>query len=162
MIVVSDSSPIIYLSWIGRLELLRQLFNDVVVPPTVYNEVAIEGATQPGSNEISSIDWIKTSASVSTKLPKSIATELDSGETEAIELAIDVKADYLLMDERRGRKVAEDYGIIVVGVLGVLVKAKQKGLIPNVKEDIIRLRDETSFWISDALVQQILELANEK
>ncbi len=162
MIVVADSSPIIYLSWIGRVELLRQLFSEVIVPPTVYHEVAVAGENRPGSVEISSLDWIRTSTSVATKLPKSIAQELDLGETEAIELAIEVKADYLLMDEQRGRKVAKDFGLTVVGVLGVLIRAKEKGFIDSVKEDLTKLTSDTNFYISNEMVQQILELANEK
>ena len=162
MIVVSDSSPLIYLAWIGRLELLQVLFEEVIVPPIVYQEITIDGKNEPGSKEVLAADWVHVQVPKTKKLPENFHLELDDGEKEAIELSLEIGVDFLLIDEKIGRTAAQGFGITVTGVLGILVRSKEKGLIPNVKDEVEKLLTETTFWVSKKVVQKVLELANEK
>jgi predicted nucleic acid-binding protein len=94
-------------------------------------------------------------------LLKKISNSLDAGESEAIVIAIELKADYLLMDERLGRQIANDYGIKLLGVLGILLRAKNVQLIQSVSELMDKLRDEAGFFIHQNLYKQVKELAGE-
>lgn len=86
---------------------------------------------------------------------------IDLGEAEAIILALELKANLLLMDERRGRALATNYGLNVTGLLGVLLQAKQNGFIPTVKPLIDRLMGELDFRVSSQLYATILQAAGE-
>ena len=82
---------------------------------------------------------------------------MDRGESEAIALMNEIGADYLLIDERIGTRVARTYGIQTIGLLGILIKCKQKGIVESIKPIIQKLRTEAGFWISEKLYQRILE-----
>ena len=88
-------------------------------------------------------------------------TTLDPGEAEAIVLAIELKADALLIDEKKGRKIAQEYGIVITGLLGILIDSKAENLIQEVKPILDRLIFEIGFRISPKLYQDILEKVNE-
>jgi hypothetical protein len=156
MLAVSNTSPISNLAIIGRLEFLRRRYAVVHIPPAVKNELA--ALTHPlGSQRIQaalSEGWLVVEplgASVSQKLP----FPLDQGETEAILLATQLKADVLLMDEKRGREAARQRGLVVAGALGELIHAKHAGWIPNVRDEIRRLRVDARFFV-DATVERFI------
>jgi len=94
-------------------------------------------------------------------LENSLLTDLDSGEAEAIALAVELKADYLLMDETKGRQIAERYGIKATGIIGVLIKAKENGLIAEVKPYLQKLINEAGFWLNPKLIEKILDIVKE-
>lgn len=103
MIVVSDASPLIALAVVGRLDLLRQLYAEVLLPEAVYGEVtAVQDA--PGAAEVTNSGWIRTQPLRDRMLAEALALELDAGEAEAIALAVELRADLLLMDERRAAR----------------------------------------------------------
>src|SRR5437588_8129610 len=133
MIVVANASPIINLAAIGRLALLEQLYNSIVIPQAVYHEIAVVGAGEAGATEVQTLEWIETRQVADPTLVAALQMELDKGEAEAIALAVQLKADLLLLDERRGRAVASRLGISSIGLLGLFIEAKHKGLIPVVK-----------------------------
>ena len=118
MIVVSDASPLIALSGLGRLELLRDLYGDVMVPEEVFREVADDPLFRPGSAELRASDWIIVRTIQRDDMARTLAGIMDKGEAEAVALALQAKADLLLIDERRARFAAERLGLKVVGVLG--------------------------------------------
>jgi uncharacterized protein len=159
MIVVSDTSPISNLLQIGDLDLLRLLFQKIIIPQDVFDELC-EVKTQ--ADILSEQTWIKTSIVADSELKAELLRELDKGEAEAIILAIELHADYLLIDEVKGRLIAESYDIKVIGILGVLLQAKQKGLIADVKTHLQKLVDEAGFWLNPKLIEKVLELAKEK
>lgn len=161
MIVASNTSPIINLASINHLDLLTKLYNAIIIPEAVYHEIVVIGAGQPGSNEVKKLDWINTQVVKNNNLVEALKIELDDGEAEAISLAIEQNADLLLIDERLGRNVASRFNIKYIGVLGIIVEAKSKGLIEQVKPLLDDLRTNAGFWISDNLYSKVLDIANE-
>jgi len=115
MIVVSDSGPIIHLSMAGRFDLLHALFSEVQIPAMVFEEVAETGEGLPGAAELKAAGWIKISYVDSIQPAFRLADELDAGEREAIALALEVKANHLLVDDLSARRVAQLLSIPVPG-----------------------------------------------
>lgn len=122
MVVVSDSSPLIILSKLGQLEVLRTLFNTVLIPPEVYDELT-QQTTKFGVSEIvnAASDWLQVQTPTSTIQYKG----LHPGETAAIALAKEVSADFLIMDEKAGRQVAKRELLKTIGTIGILEKAAE-------------------------------------
>jgi predicted nucleic acid-binding protein len=158
VIIVSDSSPLVVLSLVDCLWLLDDLFNEVLIPRKVYEEATIEG--KQGAESIARWATGKIAEASSSNLVSDGTITLDAGESEAITLYKDKSADYLLIDERKGRKVAADMGIKITGSLGILVAAKKKGLIQTIKPFIQKLR-QTNQRFSEQLLNDILTLAGE-
>lgn len=153
MIVVSDTSVITALIQIGRVELLSELFGIVVIPQAVAAELAVCHVGLPA--------WIQVKKARSRQIVGKWTEALDSGETEAIALALELSADFLLIDEKAGRAAAQSAGLDVVGVLGVMSEAKRAGLVSNVADMIRELREIASFRISRALELRVLRDAGE-
>jgi len=146
---------------IGRLELLRELFGNVLVPEAVWEEVVVTGAGQPGARLLEEAAWVARHQVTNHTVVQALRQGLDAGEAEAIALAVEVKADLLLMDERLGRETAQHLGCRVTGVIGVLVEAKRKGILPKVKSPLDALRDEAGFRVSERPCARVLGDAGE-
>jgi predicted nucleic acid-binding protein len=150
MVVVSDTSPITNLLKIGKIDLLQQIFGEVIIPVGVYEELTRIPAQK---KKIENINWIKKHNARDEILISNLLKLLDKGESESIAL----DADYLLIDERKGRKVANEYGLTITGILGVLRKAKFKGQIEKVKPLLDQLRKDAGFRIHQKLYEEILK-----
>jgi hypothetical protein len=161
VIVVSNTSPITNLAAVGQLEVLRQLYDKVLIPQAVYGELTFGGAVQPGGREVQTLQWIETRQVTDRVLVAALQVELDPGEAEAIALAVELKADLLLLDERRGRAVASRLGLRFVGLLGVLIEGKHKGYIPAVKPILDDLVMKAGFWVSQRLYARVVQAAGE-
>ena len=164
MSVVSDTSPITNLAAINQLNLLQRLYTCLVIPTAVYNEMVRVDKLVPGAVEVQTLPWIQTqtvASSQQVRVFRESQENIDLGEAEAIILALELKADLLLMDERRGRAVAMSYGLQVTGLLGVLLQAKGNRLIPAVKPLMERLIEQADFRVSNQLYATILEFAGE-
>jgi uncharacterized protein len=161
MIVVSNTSPISNLAAIGQLDLLQQLYGTIIIPPAVYQELINSGDTDPATLAVQNLDWIQTQPVSDQVLLETLQSSLDLGEAEAITLAVEINAERLIIDERRGRNEAVRLGLQVTGLLGIVLAAKQQGLIPLVQPILADLR-ENSFWIRDALYAEVLRLAGEE
>ena len=164
MIVVSDTSPITNLAAIGELDLLQGLYTQIIIPVAVYDEMVNVGKPVPGAVEVQTLSWIQAQAVADQQRVITIQESeenIDLGEAEAITLALELKAELLLMDERRGRVVATSYGLQVTGLLGVLVQAKQNNLIGNVKPLLDQLIEQADFRVSNQLYTTILQIAGE-
>src|SRR4051794_28367876 len=122
MIVVSDTSAISSLMVIGRLDLLSAVFGEVIIPVVVHSELLSFFPDLP--------KWIRVERVTDLVAVNHFRTELDPGESEAIQLARELRADRLLIDDRKGRLVAERLGVNIVGLLGVILLAKSRGFIP--------------------------------
>jgi predicted nucleic acid-binding protein len=161
MIVVSDTTPLISLDAIGRLAILQQLFGEIIIPQAVLDEVSFaRGEAKRFEREIVGAPWIKTVIVRDHHAVEGLLDELDRGEAEAIVLARELKADWVLMDEKKGRRKLSQFGINRVGTLGILLKAKQQGLIQHVRPEIDRLQS-VAFRMSPDVVYEILKAAGE-
>lgn len=156
MIVVSDASPLIALSAIGQLDLLSVLYSEVAIPPAVWQEVVVEGHGLPGAAEVSTSPWIRVIAVQDAEAVEELLGPLNIGEAEAIVLALQIHADLLLVDEDRARTIARQFKLNVVGTIGVLIEAKRKGLLQQIRPSLDALRSVGGFWISDALYREVL------
>lgn len=162
MIIISDTSPITNLAAVQLLEILHQLYGQVIIPQAVYDEIVNVGYLVPGTVEIQTSSWIKTQSVTDYQKVLELQNDLDIGEAEAIILALELNAELLLLDERRGRKVAKNLGIKqITGLLGVLLEAKQKGLISKIKPVIDQLIINHNFPVSDNLYLKVIEFADE-
>jgi predicted nucleic acid-binding protein len=158
--IVSNSGPLITLATIGMLDLLEALFKRIVIPQAVYDEVVVYGAGDPGSDEISAAQWIRT-LQVRDQLAVNLLREtLGAGESEAIVLAQELNGGYVLLDDALARRKAEHIGLRLTGTLGILVMAKEAGLILAVKPVLDELR-LTDFRMSDRVYQDVLSKAGE-
>jgi predicted nucleic acid-binding protein len=132
VIVVSNTSPLTNLAAVGQLDLLRLIFHQVVIPEAVFHELTAEGGLHPGAI-VRELDWVTCRTVSNSVVVTALEVELDRGEAEAIALSQELGADVLLIDEHLGRVVAARLGIKIIGLLGVLMEAKHRGLIPEIK-----------------------------
>ncbi|MDD1617547.1 MAG: hypothetical protein CG439_2664 [Methylococcaceae bacterium NSP1-2] len=157
MILVADCSALVALSVCGSLNLLEQLFASVVVPETVYLE-----ATQPDKKQAQALKTFLQGKVRQVNLEAYVFLDAyaDAGETEAMLLYKQLAADKLLIDDKRGRKVAKINQISTIGSLGVLLVAKEKGLIVEVAP-LLQQIEQSDIYLSPDLIATVLELAGE-
>ncbi len=161
MIIVSDTSCISNLQIIGKLDLLHLLYDKVLIPNAVYGELLQLNKFYPKLQEINSYNWIEVHNVANIELVENLRKELDHGESEAIALAKELSADALVIDELQGRSIAIKLGIHVIGLLGILVQAKQNRLIDEVKPILQELKDKAGFWVRDELYSLVLKRVDE-
>jgi predicted nucleic acid-binding protein len=153
MTVVSNTTPLNYLILIGRADILSKLYGLVVIPEAVFNELTAASTPELVRGWIANKPpWL-----VIQQAPSLVAGEMEEiqiGEREAIGLAQAVRSDYVLLDDRRARQRARLRGVKVVGTLGILIKAAEKGLI-NLNEAIDDLK-KTNFRASPELLESLL------
>lgn len=153
MIVISDTSAITNLAAINQLQLLPQLYGQIKIPEAVYRELVTIRLPVPGAAEIDTASWVEVLSVSYFRAVERLRNDarLDLGESEAIALALELNADLLLIDERRGRVEATRLGIRITGLLGVLIEAKRKNLIVAVKPLMDALIATSEFRVSSAL-----------
>ena len=154
MIVVSNTSPINYLILIGHIDLLSKLFQRIIIPQTVYNELSDAAAPLLVQNWIDTLpDWLKIQPV--NQASDAIVDLLDPGERAAILLGQELNADLLLLDDMKARRTATDRGLAITGILGILDQAASMKLIDL--PAAIQSLQNTSFWASDSLFQRLLD-----
>ena len=152
--VVADTSPLNYLVLINQINLLPQLYGRVSVPESVLDELSAPETPHVVRNWVTNLpEWIEVLPV--THIDDGALTRLHAGERDAIWLALNVHADAVLLDERRGRQEAENRGLKVIGTLGVLVAAHDRELI-DLRATINALR-QTSFHASPKLLASIVD-----
>ncbi len=157
MKIVSNASPLINMARIGRLLLLRDLYGQLIIPEAVWNEVVVEGKGQPGASEVGAAAWIRRKVVTNRQLIRILQQDLDNGEAEAIALAVEEEADLLLMDERIGRESANHLGLRYAGLVGVIIEAKSRALVREIKPLLDALRDVAGFRLSEDLYALVLK-----
>ncbi len=161
-IVAADTGPLIALARVEQLDLLRQLYKDVCVPNAVHSELAID-SDRPGAIVLArafEAGWITVRVAADSNAVAELTQLLDPGEAEAIVLAEEQHARFLLIDDARGRRIARRRGIPVVGVAGVLLAAKSHGelaAVAPILEDLSRI----GYRLSPRLIGAVLERADE-
>ncbi len=154
MKVISNSSPIILLSRVGWLHILQALYQEIVIPEAVYKEVF---EARP---EIKKPEWIKVEKISDKSTGRFLMNSLGPGESEAIVLALESKSDLLLLDDYRARNYANSVGLKITGTAGILVDARDKGVIDNVKE-VLDALIKSDYRISESLYQAVIKKAGE-
>jgi predicted nucleic acid-binding protein len=149
-IALTDSSPLIISCQIGRLELLQTLFDAVVAPPAVTQEIAPSLGALPA--------WIHERHF--TTIPD-LVMSLDAGEREAIALALHVSADVIVLDDLDGRRRAAQFGLDVIGSAGILLQARRRGLIDAVRPELDAMITN-GFYVSEQLYHEVLAAAGEE
>jgi uncharacterized protein len=153
MIVVSDTSALSALLQIQRIGLLSELYGEIFIPKAVNEELCVRHSPLP--------DFIQIRAVSDLVYCARLQAELDLGEAEAIVLAKEMRADELLIDENKGRRIAAREGVPVIGLLGVLLEAKLRGLVPSITEIIGMLEAEARFHLDARLKARIIAEAGE-
>jgi len=162
VIVVADTSVLINLCRVGQDGLFKSLFHQVVIPPEVATEFARLSSSVPRFAGLILPDGIQTRSPATLSPVVRAAKGLDAGEAAALSLAVEIRADAILVDERRGYEVARQLGLHAIGVLGILLRAKAAGILPQIKPVLDALQRDAGFWISPPLREQALRLAGEK
>ena len=163
MAVVSDTSPILALSAISQIDLLKEQFGEVLIPEAVQTELKTDTDFR-GTKDIRQAlqqGWLKVQPVKNTHLAQALAMELDYGEAEAIALALETQSQIILLDEHEGRAKARALGLRPIGVLGILLRAKKDGRIDSLKKTIESLQSEVGFFIAKDLIHDILKRAGE-
>lgn len=158
--VVSNAGPLIALAQIDQFDLLQLLYGEIVIPPAVHKEVVTFGQDRPGAREVIGSDWVRIETIRNPVAVELLREQLDQGESEAIVLAMENKADLLLIDEARGRRVSQAQALQHIGTIGILILARRQGLITSVTPCLDQLM-ETEFRMSAALYQMAQQLSDE-
>jgi len=158
MITVSNAGPLIALARIEQLDVLPALYKEIVVPSAVHEEVL--GEERKGFSVLKAAKWLQVEAVSDQTAVTLLRERLDAGESETIVLALERKADLVLMDEARGRRIAAARGVTLTGTLGTLILAKRKGLFERVEPLLADLAAQ-GFRMSNALYRQVLQEAGE-
>lgn len=161
MIIISDTSPVSNLFIVNRLHLLHDIYGKIIIPTAVYRELMALANSNFDISEISNAPWIEQKQVKDISLLKKYENIIDEGESEAIVLAKELHADLLLIDESMGRQIAAKEGIHTIGLLGVLIEAKKKQLIKEVKPIMEELRTRARFRIKEELYVEVLKLVGE-
>ena len=163
MIVISDTTPIVSLIKISRIDLLEKLFGEVCIPEAVFRELTTNTVFENEAEVVQNSPFLKT---IPVKNRKSLeilqaASGLDDGESEAIILADELKSDILVIDERKGRKVAQKLGITITGTIGILIQAHDEKIISteDIKIYLEQLRN-SNIRLSESLIQEALSMLN--
>ncbi len=161
MIVVADTSVLLNLTLVGQIQLLRALFGGIVIPLPVRDEFERLAMTTGRFAGLVLPEWVTVSQAAVAIRDNEALRRLDAGEAAAITLAVELHADAVLIDESEGRAVAQAHGLRTIGVLGILIEARQVGHLSAIKPVIEELRTKAKFRLSDALVGHALALCQE-
>jgi predicted nucleic acid-binding protein len=160
-LVIADTGPLNYLILIGHIDLLPVLFEKVVLPATVESELASGKAPFLVRHWVGNLPaWLEVREAPLSQAEDASLKEIDAGERAAIQLAVSLHADLLLMDDRKGVNAAQRKGLRVTGTLGILDLAAQRGLA-DFAQAVEQLR-QTNFRVPQALLDALLEKHKEK
>ncbi len=153
MIVVSDTSPLTALLTVNETDLLKTLFGEVVIPRAVHLELLRSHSHLPL--------WLRVEGVRNTAQVARMRQVVDEGEAEAIELAKELQADWLLMDERKGRRIAKQEGVPIIGLVGVVLLAKRHNLISSARALLDRLESQAGIYLSREIKDSALRAVGE-
>ncbi len=153
--VVVNTTPLIALAEIGELSLLRKLYSEIYIPTAVFDEIKSEPAYSEVRNNL---DWIHVVEIVDLSKKKMFQTRLHAGEVEVMIYASEVGADLVILDDKLARRTAKYLDLCITGTIGVVLKAKQCGIIQKVRP-IINKIVQNGLYISDELMDQIMKIA---
>ena len=156
--VVSNTTPILSLLKIGKLDLLEKLYRSVIIPHAVWQEIET-GKDWTYYQDLSKIPWIEIQTIQNAQATQYL-TDLDQGEAEVIILAREIKADLVIIDEMLGRSYAQHFGLTLTGTLGILLRAKKEGHLDLIAPLLDELKKK-GVWLSEQVVKNVLSIAGE-
>ena len=157
--VIANSTPLIILSKIGELEILKNLYGEIIIPRAVFEEVTRKNDL--AKEKILNSEWIKILEVQDKSDRKIYQAKLHDGEVEVMMLAKEISADLLIIDDNAAKKTAKFLGFKVTGTLGILMKAKAEKIISEVRPILEKMLAE-KFYISDEIKNLVLKTAGEK
>ena len=160
VLVITNTTPIITLALIDHLDILQQLYGNILIPPAVRDEVLAGGIRNIGISQFQAANWIKLTP-LQDPRRADLLSDLDRGEAEVIALAQELQADRVIIDERLARRHARRLGLTLTGTLGILLKARQQKLVPEIAP-LIRIMQQNGIWLSATVIAEVLRLAGEK
>lgn len=157
--IISNTTPILSLLKIDKLNLLKELYGIVIVPFAVYQEIE-EGKEKPYYQDLTSLDWIEI-RNIKNPNSREYLIDLDDGEAEVLVLAKEINADLVILDEIMGRRYAKRFEINLTGTIGILLKAKENELITSIKNLMSELVEKGT-WLNPKLISKAIKMANEE
>lgn len=152
--IVGDSSPLIALALVDQLDILRRLYQRVIIPQAVWEEITVDGKGLPGAAEVGALPWVEVLLPEPSQV-QPLTILVDRGEAQAIALALAHAGSTVLLDDAQARRVAERVGVNRIGTLGVLRRAKKLGYVPAIKPLVLKLQ-ANGIYMRQALVDAIL------
>ncbi len=158
--VIVNTTPLIALSHVGQLNLLKELYGEIIIPQAVYEEVSVKVDSVCKKEVDSSLDWIRVEK-ISNQMAKDMyKTQLHEGEVEVMILAKEVAADVVIIDDANAKKYAKYLKLPVTGTLGVLLRSKQRGYVDKLEPVLLQMV-EKGIYISQSLIELCLKQAGE-
>lgn len=157
--VVCNTTPIIALSLVEQLALLALLYEEVLVPPAVAEEVLAGGRGHIGLDAFQKANWIHVTP-LTDPMRATLLSDLDRGEAEVIALALETGATLLILDDQLARRHATRLGLQVTGTLGILLRGKREGLISEIRP-LLETLIAGGIYLSESLIAQVLVMAGE-
>lgn len=157
--IISNTTPILSLLKINKLVLLKELYGKVTIPNAVFQEIE-NGKEKQYYQDLSLLSWIEI-ADIKNLESRVYFTDLDDGEAEVLILAKEQNADLVIMDEIIGRRFAKQLEFNLTGTIGILLKAKEKGLINSVTKLLTELTEKGT-WLNPKLISRVIKLAKEE
>ena len=158
--VIVNSTPIIALSSIDKLGLLKELYGTVIIPNAVKDEIGTKSNSKAHIQLEASTDWIHVRVINNVAHKQTFRTQLHDGEVEVIILGQELTADILVIDDNSAREYAKYLELNVIGTVGIILLAKSKGLIYEVKP-LLDCLITNGIFISNRLYAEVMKIANE-
>ncbi|MDD6811034.1 MAG: DUF3368 domain-containing protein [Lachnospiraceae bacterium] len=158
--VVVNTTPLIALSNVGQMEILKKLYGEIMIPEAVYRELSVKEESICKKTVDCSLDWIQVNK-IKNQMAKSMyKTQLHDGEVEVMILAKEIEADVVIIDDANAKKHAKYLELPVTGTLGVLIKAKQEGYVDELKPILYQMV-QNGIYISQSLIEMCLKQVGE-
>lgn len=158
--VVVNTTPLIALSHVGQLSILKKLYGEIIIPEAVYRELSVKADSVCKKAVDSSLDWIRVDKIKNQMAKDMYKTQLHDGEVEVMILSKEIAADVVIIDDANAKKHAKYLELPVTGTLGVLIKARQEGYVDELKP-ILQQMMENGIYISRSLLELCLKQVRE-
>jgi predicted nucleic acid-binding protein len=146
---------------IGRMDLLQQLFGEIVIPTAVADELRLKSKRFSRAATVCDLPFVRVQSAKNQELVDTLHHEIHKGEAECIALALEQSSAVLILDDLAARMVAQQRGLPMIGTIGCLQVAKRDGLISQIAPLLRDVRNKARFWLSPRLIERVLEDAHE-